>query len=81
MIWATGLGSGAERSVAVKVGGIEAEVQAVTAAPGYAGLYAVQVVMPAVNAGDEVPVNLEVATPAGRIAGNVVTIAVEAGSR
>ena len=81
VIWATGLGAGAERSVAVKVGGVEAEVQAVIAAPGYAGLYAVQVVMPAVDAGDEVPVNLEVATPAGRVAGNVVTIAVEAGSR
>jgi uncharacterized protein (TIGR03437 family) len=78
VIWATGLGAPGEASLVVKVGGVDAEVQSVTAVPGYAGLYAVQIRVPAAALGDAVPVNLEVATPAARFTSNVVTIAVEA---
>jgi uncharacterized protein (TIGR03437 family) len=78
VIWATGLGAPGEASLVVKVGGVDAEVQSVTAVPGYAGLCAVQVRVPAAALGDTIPVILEVATPVARFASNIVTIAVEA---
>ncbi len=77
LIWATGLGS-ADAAVTVKIGDSTAEVESVQAAPGYAGVYLVQVRMPNLAASDDaLPVQLEVATPAGRVLSNQVTVAAE----
>ncbi|HTX39896.1 MAG TPA: putative Ig domain-containing protein [Bryobacteraceae bacterium] len=82
LIWSTGLGSPAAvspRAVQVEIGGAEAEVESVRAAPGHAGVYAIQARVPAaVSFGNTVPVELRVNTPAGRqFASNSVTMAVE----
>jgi uncharacterized protein (TIGR03437 family) len=81
VIWATGLGAANDGSVRAKVGGVDAEVQSVTAVPGHAGLYAVRISVPAAGVGDAVPVILEVGTPAARFASNTVTIALEAAAQ
>ena len=83
LIWTTGLGSAAETAtgtLAVKLGGIYAEIESVHAVPGQAGLYAIQVNIPrATPFGDSVPVQVLVATKNGGQAGsNIVTISVEA---
>ncbi len=82
LIWGTGLGSPAAvaaRMVQVEIGGVDAEVESVRAAPEYAGVYAIQARVPAaVSYGNAVPVELRVNSPAGRqFISNAVTIAVE----
>jgi uncharacterized protein (TIGR03437 family) len=82
LIWARGLGSVTEASagtVLVKLGDSAAEVEAVNAVSGHAGLYTVQVRVPVVVAfGDAVPVQIQVATPDGRqFNSNTVTATIE----
>jgi uncharacterized protein (TIGR03437 family) len=82
-IWATGLGSGAELApgtVMVNISGIDVAVESVKAVPGQAGVYALQIQVPAATAfGDAVPLQVEVVTPDGRrFNSNSVTMAVEA---
>jgi uncharacterized protein (TIGR03437 family) len=86
LIWATGLGSAAAASagaVTVRAGGLYAEVEAVRAVPGYAGIYVVQIRVPgAIVLGDELPLELGVTTVSGEQAwSNVVTMAVEGADR
>ena len=83
LIWSTGLGPAIDAStgtLSVKLGGVNAEVQAVRAVPGYPGMYTVRVRVPeGVMSGDTVPVQLQVATPDGtQFNSNSVTVAVEA---
>jgi uncharacterized protein (TIGR03437 family) len=82
LLWATGLGSSSEAwsgMVSVKLGGVDAAVDGVSAVPGRAGLYTVQVRVPVPMAfGDAVPVQLDVINPDGlKFTSNSVTIAVE----
>lgn len=64
------------------IGGVKAEVSFVGLGPGYTGVFAVTATIPsAVPPGDEVPVQLRVRLPDGRvITSNYVTIAVAAGA-
>ncbi len=82
IIWATGLGANAEsaaQSVTVKLGGVPAEVESIQAVAGHAGVYGIQVRTPAGVTGDAVPVQLEVASPDGKLLeSNRVTAAFEA---
>jgi uncharacterized protein (TIGR03437 family) len=82
LIWASGLGSAAEASsgtVLVKLGDIAAEVEAVNAVPGLAGVYTIQVRVPVGAAfGDAVPVQVQIATPSGgQFNSNTVTAVIE----
>jgi uncharacterized protein (TIGR03437 family) len=81
VIWATGLGRTEDMQVSVKIGGVAAELQSLTAVANRPGTYAVQVRIPAASLGDAVPVTLEVAMPAGRAVSDPVTIALEAASQ
>jgi uncharacterized protein (TIGR03437 family) len=82
VLWGTGFGPGGQVSagqIAVKVGSVVANVDAVEAVPGHAGVYAVQVRVPASAAfGDNVPVQLQVTGGDGKsMESNTVTIAIE----
>jgi uncharacterized protein (TIGR03437 family) len=70
LIWATGLGPAAESStgtVLVRFGDVYAQAEAVHAVAGHAGVYTVQVRVPAGLAfGDAVPVEIQVTAPDGR---------------
>jgi uncharacterized protein (TIGR03437 family) len=82
LIWASGLGSAAGTSagtVLVKLGDAAAKVESVNAVPGQAGLYTIQIEVPAVVAfGDALPVQVQVATPDGRqFNSNTVTATIE----
>jgi len=85
LIWVTGLGAaaGAIPAVSVKLGDVYADVDAVQAVPGYAGLYTIRTRIPqSPPTGDAVPVQLDVATPDGHWFGsNEVTLAVEPASQ
>jgi uncharacterized protein (TIGR03437 family) len=82
LLWATGLGSSSEAwsgMVSVKLGGVDAQVEGVSAVSDRAGVYAVQVRVPVTMVfGDAVPVQLDVINPDGlKFTSNSVTIAVE----
>jgi uncharacterized protein (TIGR03437 family) len=85
VIWATGLASVTDASnrARVKVGDIHTDIESIHAVSGYAGLYNVQVRVPAViTVGDAVPLQLEVTTPNGQqFNSNTVTISIEQGSK
>jgi uncharacterized protein (TIGR03437 family) len=70
LIWATGLGLAAESSagtVLVRFGDVYAQAEAVHAVAGHAGVYTVQVRVPAGLAfSDAVPVEIQVTAPDGR---------------
>jgi uncharacterized protein (TIGR03437 family) len=82
LIWATGLGltnSDNTAQISATMGGVDAEVEAVKAVLGYAGVYTVQVRVPMVpNFGDNVPLQVRVVsgnnTP---VASNIATLSVE----
>jgi hypothetical protein len=63
----------------VKLGDVDAEVGAVRAVPGHAGVYTVQVRVPVPTVfGDGVPVEIQVTGPDGKLYhGNRVTMAIE----
>jgi trimeric autotransporter adhesin len=80
-IRATGLG-GVDRTtgaVFVTVGGVDAQVQSVVPAPDAAGVFLINVRIPAAAPrGDAVPVQLEMITQSGRrLPSNTVTLAIE----
>jgi uncharacterized protein (TIGR03437 family) len=82
LIFGTGLGSsigGASWTVSARVGGVDAEVEAVNPVPGHTGLYTVKVRVPVpMEFGDDVPLKLQVTNPDGSVSpSNSVTIAVE----
>jgi len=82
LIWATGLGALAESwpgRVVVKIGDLYAAIHAVNAVSGYAGLYAIQVEVPASsNVGDAIAVQLHMSTSDGRqVSSNNVTTTIE----
>jgi len=83
VLWfrATGLGiaDSYAGSMLVKVGGIDAQVESVTQSPDSAGVFLIQVRIPAsAPLGDEVPVTLELVTSDGqRHSSNTVTVAIE----
>ena len=81
VIWATGLGSApsaSNRAVMVKLGDVYAEVESVEAVSGYAGVYTIQMCVPASPTfGDAVPVQLEIVTPEGQFQSNTVIVAIE----
>ncbi len=82
LLWATGLGSSNEFPngiVSVKLGGVDAEVDAVNPVAEHAGLYTVKVRVPVPTVfGDGVPVELQVIGSDGkRFNSNTVTMAVE----
>jgi uncharacterized protein (TIGR03437 family) len=81
LIWGTGFGAAAGTSikqVSVRLGEVDAAVEAVRAVPGYAGTYVIQTRVPEATAvGDAVPVELWVTTPDGKqIRSNTVRVAV-----
>jgi uncharacterized protein (TIGR03437 family) len=79
-IHATGLGASASlASIAVKVGGVDAQVQSVVPAPDAAGVFLINVRIPAAAPiGDAVPVQLEMVSATGRhLVSNNVTLAIE----
>jgi uncharacterized protein (TIGR03437 family) len=85
VIWATGLGVTVPplSAVAVKLGGVYAQVDSVQSVPGAAGVYTIQVRIPdAAASGSDVPVQLEVAAPDGRwFSSTEATLAIEPVSR
>ena len=86
VIWSTGLGLAADasiRTLSVKVGGIDTEVESVRPVPDHAGIYSIQTRVPAATVfGDAVPVQIQMTTPDGRqVSSNSVTMAVEAVSQ
>jgi uncharacterized protein (TIGR03437 family) len=80
LIWASGLGGTREISTVVELGGVPAPIESVNAVAGHAGVYTIQVRVPAsASTGDAVPVQIHVAGPDGRqFHSNVTTAAVEA---
>jgi uncharacterized protein (TIGR03437 family) len=80
-IRATGLGAatGAAGAIFVQVGGVDALVQSVVPAPDAAGVFLVNVRIPAAAPiGDAVPVLLEMISPTGsHLSSNKVTLAIE----
>jgi uncharacterized protein (TIGR03437 family) len=79
-IRATGLGTAASTgSIFVKVGGADAQVQSVVPSLDAAGVFLINVRIPAATPiGDAVPVQLEMISPTGRhLASNKVTLAIE----
>jgi uncharacterized protein (TIGR03437 family) len=82
LLWGTGLGASSEAlsgTVSVKLGGVDAEVEAVNAVPGHAGVYTIQVRVPVpMDFGDGVPVEVQVKGADGKpYRSNSVTIAIE----
>ncbi|HTX34306.1 MAG TPA: putative Ig domain-containing protein, partial [Bryobacteraceae bacterium] len=82
LIWGSGLGSPSEvtaGTLQVEVGGMDAAVESIQAVPSHAGVYTIQVRVPAVlDFGDALPVHIQVSTPDGKlVSSNRVTIAVE----
>jgi uncharacterized protein (TIGR03437 family) len=82
VLWGTGFGPAAQVNggqIAVKVGSVVANVDAVRAVPGHAGVYTVQVRVPAATVfGDSVPVQLQVTGGDGKsVDSNTVAIAIE----
>jgi uncharacterized protein (TIGR03437 family) len=82
LLWGTGFGSSsgaAYGTVSVKIGGVDAQVDAVNAVPGHAGVYTVQVRVPVPTVfGDGVPVQLQAIGPDGKqFNSNSVTLAIE----
>ena len=80
-ILSTGAGLGGNPSLlGVSIGGVSATVNHVQAMPGMAGIYRIDVTVPAAAApGDAVPVVVQVAESSGAtITSNTVTIAIEA---
>ncbi len=82
VILATGLGSAAEASsgtMLVKVSDVYAGVKSVQAVPGYAGVYAIHVTVPAAMTFGTVPVGLQMMAPDGhQLNSNYVTATFEA---
>jgi uncharacterized protein (TIGR03437 family) len=82
VIFATGLGSAADSSpgtMLVKLSDISAGVESVQAVPGYAGIFAIQVRVPAAMTFGVVPVQLQMVTSDGQqLNSNSVTAAFEA---
>jgi uncharacterized protein (TIGR03437 family) len=84
LIWATGLGRVPESplGLSVKLGDAYAVVDSVEAVPGHAGIFAIQIRIPAATAfGEAVPVQLEVAGSSRSFKSNSVTLAIEAVSQ
>jgi uncharacterized protein (TIGR03437 family) len=82
LILGTGLGSSsgaASWMVSARVGGVDAEVEAVSPVSGHAGVYTVRVRVPVpLEFGDDVPLQLQVSDLDGKLfSSNSVTIAVE----
>jgi uncharacterized protein (TIGR03437 family) len=82
LLWGTGFGAGNQAmsaTMSVKLGGVDAGVEAVNAVPGHAGVYTVQVRVPVpMGFGEGVPIQLQVMGPDGKLYhSNSVTIAVE----
>ena len=82
VLWGTGFGAAGQISagqLAVQVGGVDSNADAVQAVPGHAGVYAVQVRVPAAaTLGDNVPVQVQVTGMDGKtVSSNIVTIAIE----
>jgi uncharacterized protein (TIGR03437 family) len=79
-ILSTGAGLGGNPSLlSVSIGGVSATVNNVQAMPGMAGVYQINVTVPAAAPGDAVPVVVQVAGFGGTtITSNTVTIAIEA---
>jgi uncharacterized protein (TIGR03437 family) len=82
VILATGLGSAADSwsgTMLVRLGDVYVGVDSVQAVPGYAGVYAIQLLVPAAMTFGTVPVQLQMMTLDGReINSNSVTAAFEA---
>ena len=83
-VWisASGLGGASDittETVRVEVGGMNAEVESVKPVSGQAGMYSIQVRVPAViDYGDAMPIQLRISVPDGKqVVGNQVTMAVE----
>src|SRR5258708_34323047 len=76
-ILATGLGT-LPGTMLVKISDVQAAVESVQAVPGHAGVYAVQVQVPAAMTFGRVPVQLQMMTPTGQLASNSVTAVFEA---
>ena len=78
LIWTSGIGSPAA-AMLVRFGEDSAEIEAVHPVPGYAGIYAIQVRVPAgAKTGDSVRAQVQVITPDARVfTSNQVTLAVE----
>jgi uncharacterized protein (TIGR03437 family) len=66
-------------TVSVQIGGVDAEVEGLSAVPSHAGLYTLQVRVPVPMAfGDEVPVEVQVTGPDGKLfRSSGITIAIE----
>ena len=82
VLWGTGFGPAGQvntAQLAVKVGSVDVNADAVQAVPGHAGVYAVQVRVPASTTfGDNVPVQVQVTGVDGKtLSSNTVTIAIE----
>src|SRR5208283_4117973 len=82
VLWGTGFGPAGQVNagqLAAKVGGVDANADAVQAVPGRAGVYAVQVRVPASPTfGDNVPLQVQVTGVDGKtVRSNTVTIAIE----
>jgi uncharacterized protein (TIGR03437 family) len=78
LLWGTGFGS-SSGTVSVELGGVDAQVEAVQAVPGHAGVYIVQVRVPVPTVfGNDVPVQLQAVGPDGKqFNSNSVTMAIE----
>jgi uncharacterized protein (TIGR03437 family) len=82
LLWGTGFGTSSEvlsGTVSVNIGGVDAQVESVSAVPGQAGVYTVQLRVPVSTVfGEEVPAQLQVTGSDGKVfRSNVVRIAVE----
>jgi uncharacterized protein (TIGR03437 family) len=78
VLWGTGFGTSSE-VLSVNIGGVDAQVESVKAAPGQAGVYTVQLRVPVPTVfSEEVPAQLQVTGSDGKVFhSNSVTIAVE----
>jgi uncharacterized protein (TIGR03437 family) len=79
-IRATGLGAApSAASISIQVGGVDAQVQSVVPAPDAAGVFLINVRIPAAApTGDAVPLQLELISATGRhLSSNQVTLAIE----
>ena len=79
LIWASGLSPKVEpASVRIKFGDAYATADSIQSVAGYAGVYRIQVRVPAVvSFGDQVPVQIQLALPEGQFSSNLVTAAIE----
>ena len=66
-------------TVSVQIGGVDAEVEGLSAVPSHSGLYTLQVRVPVPMVfGDEVPVEVQVTGPDGKVFRSTgITIAIE----